>query len=173
MIEANKDTTISYDVKVKIIKEFVEPLYIDDIKSTIANKKHWKTLGQIFETISKILVALGGILSFSSGYYNNEVFSYLSGCVATISLAMLQLSSFSFKENKKQSEELNVLLKKLGLDTVPVFDRNTEIQSGSKQLSQMNENINKMVTNINTRNDQIIKYLEHNKNEMSIPDNDL
>ena len=155
----NQETSISIEVKQTIMKECIEPSYINDIKSIIRGKKCWKICGQIFETLSKIFVAIGCILSFSSGYYKNDQLSFLSGSVSTISLAMLQFSSFSFKENKKQSQELNILLNKLGLDALPVFDRNIETQSGSKQ-TQLNHNIINTVNDIYTRDNQILQYLE-------------
>ena len=79
--------------------------------------------GIAFETISKIMVAFGSIISFSAGVYEDQTLSFVSGSISCLSLAFLQFSSFSYKENKKQSEELNVLLKKLGLETIPVLER--------------------------------------------------
>lgn len=166
------DTTISHEVKIKIVKEFIEPAYIYDIKNMIRGKRRWKASGQIFETVSKILVAASGILSFSSGYYKDETLSFLAGSVSTISLAMLQFSSFCYRENKKQSDELNILLKKLGLDTIPVFDRNTEGTGLSKQMQDPTfagqspeENFKKVINDIQNRDEQVISYLnEHTKN---------
>jgi hypothetical protein len=43
-----------------------------------------------------------------------------------MSLALLQIASFSYKENKKQGEELNILLKKLNLDTIPSMVRSED-----------------------------------------------
>ena len=43
-----------------------------------------------------------------------------------ISLALLQLSSFSYTQHKKQGDNLNVLLKSLDLHTVPVLQRNAD-----------------------------------------------
>ena len=160
-----QDTSVSIDIKNKILKEHIEPAYIHDIKSMIYGKRGWKLCGQFFETLSKIFVAIGCILSFSSGYYQDKVLSFIAGSVSTISLAMLQFSSFSFKENKKQSQELNILLNKVGLDTIPVFDRNVDIQSGSKQLD--NRFINN-IKDIYVRDNQILQYLDQfNKNKNS------
>ena len=117
---------ISDEVKVKIIKELIEPSYVSDIKFMIKSKKYWKITGEIFETMSKIMVAVGSILSFSSGYFSNPNLSFLAGSVSTVSLAMLQFSSFSYSENKKQGTELNIILQKLDLDTIPLLNRNVE-----------------------------------------------
>lgn len=114
---------ISDEVKIKIVHELIEPFYLDDIKSLIKNKKCWKRSGQIFETVSKILVAIGGIVSFSSGYFNDPILSFFAGTISTLSLATLQFSSFAYLENKKQSQDLNVLLKKLNIDVIPILER--------------------------------------------------
>lgn len=114
------------EVKEKIMIEFVEKSYESDICSLIEGRRQWKKTGQAFETMSKVFLALGGILSFSSGYFDISVLSFLSGSVSVISLACLQFSSFCYLENKKQSNELNILLKKLGLDTMPELSRDNE-----------------------------------------------
>lgn len=120
---------ISDEIKIKIVHELIEPFYLDDIQSIIKNKKCWKTSGQIFETVSKILVAIGGIVSFSSGYFNDPILSFLAGSISTLSLATLQFSSFAYMENKKQSQDLNTLLRKLNIDIVPILERRFESEN--------------------------------------------
>ena len=117
------DIVVGDDIKVHIVKELIEPMYISDVKNAIKEKKCWKVTGQLFETFSKVLVAVGGILSFSSGYYSYPTLGFVAGSVSTVSLAMLQFSSFSYGQNKKQSSELNILLTKLDIDTVPELSR--------------------------------------------------
>ena len=124
---------ISDDTRIYIIDKLVEPYYKNIIKNTINGRLCWRKTGILFETISKIMVAFGSILSFSAGYYHDETLSFISGSISCLSLAFLQLSSFSYKENKKQSEELNILLKKLKLDTIPVFERQADTQMRSYQ----------------------------------------
>ena len=55
------------------------------------------------------MVAACGILSFSAGYYHDDTLSFVSGSVSCLSLALLQLSSFSYTENKIQEQELNII----------------------------------------------------------------
>jgi hypothetical protein len=100
---------ISEEIKQKIVKEFIEPSYTSDIKHTIEGKKCWKITSQIFETISKILVALGSVLSFSSGYFDNPHLSFIAGAISALSLFTLQFSTFSYKEHKKKNNELKKL----------------------------------------------------------------
>jgi hypothetical protein len=114
---------ISDEIKIKIVHELIEPFYVNDIRSIIKNKKCWKLSGQVFEAVSKILVAIGGIVSFSSGYFNDPVLSFFAGSISTLSLATLQFASFAYVENKRQGQDLNILLKKLNIDVVPVLEK--------------------------------------------------
>ena len=132
----NDKIEISDETRVYIIDNLVEPYYKNIIKNTIDGRLCWRKTGIAFETVSKIMVAFGSILSFSAGFYHDETLSFISGSISCLSLAFLQLSSFSYKENKKQSEELNILLKKLKLDTIPVFERQADTQMRQYQSSR-------------------------------------
>jgi hypothetical protein len=132
------DVSVGENVKVHIVKEFIEPMYINDVKNAIKEKKCWKITGQLFETMSKVLVAIGGIISFSSGYYGDPTLGFVAGAVSTVSLAMLQFSSFSYGENKKQSSELNLLLTKLDIDTIPEFNRDVYKNDDAKINDEIN-----------------------------------
>lgn len=112
-----------------IIHNLIEPYYKNAIKVAISGKKIWRLCGISLETISKILVAIGGITSFSAGYYNNNILSFISGSISCMSLTLFQLSSFSYKENEKHSQELNNLLKKINLDTISEPSHSLELNS--------------------------------------------
>jgi len=130
---------ISDDTRVYIIDELIEPYYKNVVKNTLSARQCWRKTGIAFETISKIMVAFGSIISFSAGVYEDQTLSFVSGSISCLSLAFLQFSSFSYKENKKQSEELNVLLKKLGLETIPVLERSA-VPQGKKSMAQTTDN---------------------------------
>lgn len=118
---------VSDIVKQNIMLNYIEKSYEYDVSSLITGRRRWKKTGQAFETMSKIFLAMGGILSFSSGYFDEKSLSFLSGSVSVISLSFLQFSSFCYLENKKQTNELNVILKKLGLETIPELSRDNDI----------------------------------------------
>ena len=114
---------ISDPIKLQILRDVVEPSYMADIRSIIKSKTCCKHIGQGLEATSKVMVAIGSIISFSAGFFNEPILSFVAGAVSTLSLAMLQLASFNYTEHKKQSTELNILLEKLELDTVPILER--------------------------------------------------
>lgn len=137
MSNPHSQIVISDDTRVYIIDELIEPYYKNVVKNTLQGRQCWRRTGITFETISKIMVAFGSILSFSAGVYQDQTLSFVSGSISCLSLAFLQFSSFSYKENKKQSEELNILLKKLGLETIPVLDRESQQPNTiQQQISQ-------------------------------------
>jgi hypothetical protein len=117
---------ISEDTKIYIVEKLIEPSYKSDIASTIHGKKCWKITGMTFETMSKSMVAIGGVMSFSAGYFNSAILSFVAGSISTLSLALLQFSSFSYTQNKKQADELNILLKTLDLETIPSLTRSID-----------------------------------------------
>ena len=135
MATSAENLKISDDTRVYIIDELIEPYYKNVVKNTLSARQCWRKTGIAFETISKIMVAFGSIISFSAGVYEDQTLSFVSGSISCLSLAFLQFSSFSYKENKKQSEELNVLLKKLGLETIPVLERSA-VPQGKTSISQ-------------------------------------
>lgn len=117
---------VSDEIKDIIVRNHVEPNYIRDIDDLFDGKRNWKRVGQTFETASKALVAVGGIVSFAAGFFNEYYLSFIAGAISTISLATLQFSSFGYKESKKQSIELNTNLKRLKIEEVPINDRNAD-----------------------------------------------
>ena len=126
MTQQSEKIEISNLTRETIVNTLVEPYYKDMVKTTIHGKNFWRILGISLETSSKIMVAFGSILSFSAGFYQDDTLSFVAGSISCMSLALLQIASFSYKENKKQGEELNILLKKLNLDTVPSMVRSED-----------------------------------------------
>jgi hypothetical protein len=132
---------ISDETKIYIVEQLIEPSFKDDIKKLITDKKCWKCTGITFETVSKIMVAISGVFSFSSGYFQNPMLSFISGSIATLSLALLQFSGFSYSQNKKTGQDLNILLKSLDLETIPVLARVSDDGSNAKmRVSSMQTN---------------------------------
>jgi len=171
---------ISDDTKIYIVEQLIEPSYKSDIKKLINDKKCWKCTGITFETVSKIMVAISGVFSFSSGYFQNPMLSFISGSIATLSLALLQFSGFSYSQNKKTGEDLNVLLKSLDLDTIPVLARMADDGSNAKMRVSAgpmntvipnnvfnNDNNDNNINNNNINNDDNSFESDNEKHEKS------
>jgi len=110
---------VSHGTRNTILNKHIEKGYLQDVEEGLRDRRCYNTAGKAFETLSKILIAFGGILSFSSGYYSNPHLGFAAGSVSTVSLACLQFSSFCYKESKKNGENVNAILAELHIQTLP------------------------------------------------------
>jgi hypothetical protein len=172
---------ISEEIINDIKNRLIEPSYRSEVERLLYEKKNWKKSGQVFEVSSKVFLALGSIISFSAGFYQDiPILSFVSGSVSVVSLSLLQFSSFCYLEHKRQSNELNVWLKKLGLEPMPVLARDINIMNDSdnngvymrtaQSLSPARKNSykynssNSFINNIQNENEflkQEIRFLTH------------
>jgi len=127
--------SISQSVKQEILVDIVEPSYKTDIKRNFKLKKLFKNLGLTFETLSKFFVGVTSIISFASGIYRIEVLSFLAGTTSVVSLVLLQYSSYSYRESKKITSEINEFLKKLNIEPIIEQPDNSNIDNTSEQGS--------------------------------------
>jgi len=83
------------------------------VSSNLKLRKKFKNWGICFETLSKLFVGVSSVLSFSSGIYKYDTLSFMAGTASVLSLVLLQYASFSYRESKKITTELNAVLSKL------------------------------------------------------------
>jgi membrane protein DedA with SNARE-associated domain len=117
-----KNFEVSEALKSEILVNLVEPQYKKDIIRNLKLRKKFKNYGLFFETLSKFFVGVSSITSFSSGIYRYQILSFIAGTASVVSLVLLQYSSFSYRESKKLSLELNEILKKLNITTLNIED---------------------------------------------------
>jgi hypothetical protein len=120
-----KNFDISDNLKNDILVNLVEPQYKNEIIRNLALRKKFKNLALVFETLSKLFVGVTSVMSFASGIYKYEVMSFLAGTSSVVSLVMLQYASFSHREYKKITIELNDMLKKLDIATLNMENGST------------------------------------------------
>lgn len=111
---------ISNELKRDILVNLIEPSYKSDIASSLNLKKKFKLFGLTFETLSKLFLGIASIASFASGIYKYQLLSFFAGTSSVISLVLLQYSSFSYRESKKITIEINNTLKKLNITSIPI-----------------------------------------------------
>ena len=116
---------VSDGLRHDLMDNIISPFYRELITNTLKAKTFYKHTGMALETSSKIFVAIGSILSFSTGYYDddNKVLSVCSGSIGCLSLGLMQVAAFSYKEHLRLSKELNAILHKLRIETLPIMNR--------------------------------------------------
>jgi len=115
-----KNFDISDNLKNDILVNLVEPQYKQDIIRNLKLRNKFKKYALLFETMSKFFVGVTSIMSFAAGIYKYEIMSFLAGTSSVVSLVLIQYSSFSYRESKKISIELNDILKKLNIITLNI-----------------------------------------------------
>ena len=120
-----KNFDISDNLKNDILLTLVEPNYKNDIIRGLRIRKQFKNYALFFESLSKLFVGVTSVMSFASGIYKYEVMSFLAGTSSVVSLVMLQYASFSHREYKKITIELNDMLRKLDITTLTMENGST------------------------------------------------
>jgi len=115
-----KNFEVSEKLKNDILVNLVEPQYKSDIICNLKLRRKFKNYGLCFETLSKLFLGMSSVVSFASGIYKYQILSFLAGTSSVVSLVLLQYSSFSYRESKKISIELNEILKKLNITTLNI-----------------------------------------------------
>jgi hypothetical protein len=121
---------ISEELKRDILINLIEPSYKADITASLKLKKKFKFFGLTFESMSKLFLGISSITSFASGIYKYQLLSFFAGTTSVISLVFLQYSSFSYRESKKITNEINNTLKKLNISQ-GIPDDNSVTESDS------------------------------------------
>ena len=106
---------ISDELKRDILINLIEPNYKSDITASLKLKRKFKLFGLTFESLSKLFLGISSVTSFASGIYKYQLLSFFAGTSSVISLVLLQYSSFSYRESKKITNEINNTLKKLNI----------------------------------------------------------
>ena len=113
-----KNECTSSEIINKIRTELVEKTYYDDVKYNIRSKSRWGKMADITSTLSQIMIGAASITAFSSGFFDNPWPPFLAGCFSTMSLVLIQFSSYATKESKDRTQQVNRILDRLGIEEI-------------------------------------------------------
>lgn len=113
--EPSCDTTLQNHIEVEII----QPNYMEEVNTYIHCRTRWHTVGILTETVSKLMICASTILSFASNNCGDLKLNFYAGSLSTVSMCCFQFAQFSFRESKKATENLNKILHKLHMKTLP------------------------------------------------------
>jgi hypothetical protein len=125
----NTKITISDDVRLEIMNKKIEPSIKKDIDELLSNRKCMRITGQTLEISAKILIAGSSVLSFASGYFDDIWLAFLAGGLSTLSLSFIQLSNYVQNQSLNNSKELNKILEKIDVQTLPIINTIQNIHS--------------------------------------------
>lgn len=161
---------MDHDFSIKIKKELVEKIYYDNIKYDMKSSMRWKILSDITEAIAQLALCISIILTFAGSIFNNNIVTYVSGCVAISSLSFLRFSIYSKNESKERIIRINSVLAQLGIE--PITEdmvnniNNTDIMNTCKNINNVE------INNDLTYDDILQNYQESDNNDETILDSD-
>lgn len=98
-----------------IINNDILPSLKHDIDSNYRWRWRWNFLSRSTGALSQILTGVGSIFSFVATSNNNLTFAFMAGIFGVIALFMTNFSTYSDKEQKKKTTEINKYLEKINL----------------------------------------------------------
>jgi len=105
------------------IRDIVAATYKSEVRSSLRWRDIWKKFGDSCEAIAKGLTGVSSVLAFASSAIRDtktaDILSFCSGSVGTIGLVLLTYSNYAIKESKERTEELNVILDRIGVTPMP------------------------------------------------------
>jgi hypothetical protein len=113
------DVFIDPELVNKIKKDIIEKSYYSDVKFNIRWKSYWKIIADVSETFAHIFTGVSAILAFASGFFNYTLLSFIAGCFGTGALVLLKFSSYAIAQSKERTQQVNLILDKLGIVDIP------------------------------------------------------
>ena len=114
----NNNSVMNDDMK-HMIMERIRQSYEKDINENLESRSRCRKLGNVLQTFSQFISVGATIMAFSAGFYDDKMSSFVSGCLGSLSLAFLKTSDYALNESRERTESLNIILKKLNIDTIP------------------------------------------------------
>tara|TARA_B110000908_G_scaffold165604_1_gene215349 strand:- start:1607 stop:2320 length:714 start_codon:yes stop_codon:yes gene_type:complete len=101
------------------IKDKLNTTLEKDITDSIRSRFIFRKLGDVFETVAQVMTLASTITAFAAGYWDITLISFIAGGLGSCSLALLKAASYSHKESKERSDQLNILLDKAKIKMFP------------------------------------------------------
>lgn len=99
--------------------EIINPSIATEIENLIHSRERWRNIANGTETIGNILVAIGAMMAFAAGFYDHiNSLAFVAGCLSTASISFLKFSNYAGKESVERNEDLNILLRRIGINAV-------------------------------------------------------
>ena len=128
------------------INNLINQNYYSDLKYNIGSKSRLKIISDWSDGLAQLLMGISVVLAFAAGYFDHYILSFIAGCMGTISMVVLKFSSYAMKESKERTDQVNLILRKLGIDTIPIVNTDSIAESIMSILDKKDEKSDESVT---------------------------
>jgi hypothetical protein len=94
-------------------------MYIHEARELLHDRYAWRKVSNVCEATAKILAGMASVLAFASTSFEHPTLSFIAGCTNTVGLVLLLFGSYSSKESKERTHQLNAILAAVGVTPVP------------------------------------------------------
>lgn len=128
LVPLNPTTGLSSDysaIAAKIKSELVDPTYYHDVQHNIHSKSGWKLVGDITETLAKLVIGAATIVVFIGAAYNSQIVSFIGGALNAFSSSLLIFAAYALRESSERTAQVNMILDQVGIKRIPDIIINT------------------------------------------------
>jgi len=133
-VHAPQSPSSSSDLRDQL-RDLVDKAYIQDAIHLIDGRNSWKRVGDSCEAAAKLLSGAATVLSFAASSTNHVWLSFAAGCIGTTSLVVLLFSSYSLKESRERTHQLNAVLGSVGIAPLPTIVSTHTNPAGHQSLT--------------------------------------
>lgn len=118
----------------RVIKNFVQPEIVDNLKGYDACADRWRNAGTVLETVSQVLSYATPVLIFSGTYdqASAKEFSFAAGFSSVLSIAFLQMSKYSNRKALINYKNRDVIARSLSIELNPIPQGLEDMSKNSK-----------------------------------------
>lgn len=102
------------------IIELINKRYNEDIRLGLWSRSAWRVAADISETVGYIFLGITSIISFSSGFFDIRVLSYVAGSVGILSGLLLKFAIYAMAQSKERTSMVNKILADININ--PIVD---------------------------------------------------
>jgi hypothetical protein len=100
------------------IVEKINDQYYRDIELGLIGRSGWKTTGDVSETLGYIFLGISTMVSFSAGFFDIRMLSFVAGCVGIFSSLLFKFALYAMAQSKERTDEVNKILMKIGIEKI-------------------------------------------------------
>ena len=105
-----------------IVSSILQPTYVEDIRDVLKGRYRWRKVAMITYIMHVVIAFVASALMFYSAYDNSPLIGLIAGIVNLLGTAFVSFSQVAKNESKRQTHQVNEILRQLGIDGVPDID---------------------------------------------------
>lgn len=116
----NDNYHLSQNILSNAIRDnIINPAMVKEIEDLCKSREKWRKVSNYSEAIGNFLVLAAAIVSFASGIYEENIVSFIGGCLATSAISLVKFSIYANNECIERNKSLNKLLKYFNVNPMP------------------------------------------------------